>query len=294
MPLVTPFGKNEDVDYGTFAELIDFVVTRKYCDSIIVTGTTGEFNVLTFDERVKLFEEGVKAAAGRVPVIAGTGCASTRETIALTNAAAEAGATCAMVIAPYYSKPVQSGILDHFRAVHDATSLDILLYNIPIFTGVNMEAWIVGELARLPRVVGIKDEAGVNPTQITDYYHATKAARPDFLLFNGDDIMLMPTIAQGAVGIVSGGAHVVGDRIKSVFDLYARGQVAEALEVFRQIYRLFKLFGLGGRVHPNAILRPAIEMVSGLTIGPPRRPQNPITPEERQTLTQLLREIKVL
>lgn len=294
VPLVTPFKANEDVCYDTYEKLIEFVITKKYCDSIIITGTTGEFNALTFDERVQLFKTGAKAAGGRVPVIAGTGGASTRETIALTNAATAAGATCAMIVAPYYSKPTQGAILEHFKMVHDATNIDILLYNIPIFTGVNMDAWVVGELAKLPRVIGIKDEAGINPTQITDYYYATQAANPNFLLFNGDDIMLMPTIAQGAVGIVSGGAHVVGDRIKSVFRLYAEGKVDQALDIFRQIYRLFRLFGLGGRIHPNSVMRPAVEMVSGLTIGPPRRPLNPINAEERAQLVQVLKEIKVL
>lgn len=294
LPIVTPFGRNEEVDYEKYKQLIEYVIAKKYCDSLIVTGTTGEFNTLTIDERAKLLETALEAAAGRVPVIAGVGCASTRETVALAQKAEKIGADCIMIVAPFYCKPTQDAVYEHFRLVHDATNIPILLYNIPIFTGINMEPCLVGRLAALPRVIGIKDEAGLNPVQITDYYLATKSVKPNFLLFNGDDLMLMPTIPQGAVGIVSGGAHLVGDRIRKVFDLYERGKNTEAMEVYRDIFRLFRGFGVNGRVHPNPMLRAAIEVVTGITIGPPRRPLDPITESERKFLMELLKEVNLI
>lgn len=294
LPLVTPFDCNEEVDYEKYTQLIEYVIAKKYCDSLIVTGTTGEFNTLTVDERARLLETALKAAAGKVPVIAGVGCASTRETVALAQKAERIGADCIMIVAPFYCKPTQDAIYEHFRIVHDTTNIPILLYNIPIFTGINMEPALVGRLAALPRVVGIKDEAGLNPIQITDYYLATKSVKPDFLLFNGDDLMLMPTIPQGAVGIVSGGAHLVGDRIRKVFELYETGKNTEAMEVYRDIFRLFRGFGVNGRVHPNPMLRAAIEVVTGIEIGPPRRPLDPITNGERKFLMGLLKEVNLI
>jgi len=294
LPLVTPFDRNEEVDYEKYKQLAEYVIARKYCDSLIVTGTTGEFNTLTVDERARLLETALKAAAGRVPVIAGVGCASTKETVALAQKAEKIGANCIMIVAPFYCKPTQDAVYEHFRIVHDATKLPILLYNIPIFTGINMEPALVGRLAALARVVGIKDEAGLNPIQITDYYLATKSVKPDFLLFNGDDLMLMPTIPQGAMGIVSGGAQLVGDRIRKVFDLYESGKNTEAMEVYRDIFRLFRGFGVNGRIHPNPMLRAAIEVVTGIKVGSPRRPLDPITDSERKFLMELLKEVKLI
>ena len=109
LPFVTPFDKDENVNYDAYAKLIDYAITKGYCDSIIVTGTTGEFNTLTFDERVKLLETAIKANNGRKPVIMGSGCASTKETIELTKMAKELGADMAMVVGPYYCKPTQKG-----------------------------------------------------------------------------------------------------------------------------------------------------------------------------------------
>ncbi len=294
LPLVTPFDRNEEVDYEKYRQLAECVVARKYCDSLVVTGTTGEFNTLTVDERTKLLETALKASAGRVPVIAGVGCASTKETVALAQKAEKIGADCIMIVAPFYCKPTQGAVYEHFRTVHDATNVPILLYNIPIFTGINMEPTLVGRLAALPRVIGIKDESGLNPVQITDYYYATKDVKSDFLLFNGDDLMLMPTLVQGAIGIVSGGAHLVGDRIRKILDLYEEGKNQEAMEVYRGIFRLFRGFGVNGRVHPNPMLRAAIEIVLGIQVGPPRRPLDAITPSEYEYLCTLLKDIKLI
>ena len=166
LPLITPYDENEEIDYGKYAELIEYVITNDLCDSLIVTGTTGEASLLTFDERVKLFETAVKASAGRKPVIAGTGCASTKETIALTKEAAKLGIKTCLIVCPFYNKPTQEGLYLHFKAVAEAVpEVDILLYNIPIFVGVNLEASTVARLAEIPNIVGIKDEAGINSTE---------------------------------------------------------------------------------------------------------------------------------
>lgn len=291
LPLITPYDAAEEVDYEKYAELINYVIDNDVCDSLIVTGTTGEASLLTFDERVKLMETAVKAAAGRKPVIAGTGCASTKETIALTKKAEELGIELALIVCPFYNKPTQEGIYRHFKAIAESVKIDILLYNIPIFVGVNLEPETVGRLAAISNIVGIKDEAGINPTQITDFFLATAEADPDFAIYNGDDVMLLPTIVQGAMGIVSGGAHIFGHEIRAIFDAFARGDNAKAKELFVPIYRFCKSTGQNGRILPNSILRPAIEAVTGVKLGPARSPLAPATEEEMKVTLGILKEI---
>ena len=121
LPLVTPYGENEEIDYGRYAELIEYLIQNDLCDSFIVTGTTGEASLCTFDERVRLMETAVKTVAGRKPVIAGTGCASTKETVALTRRAEALGIDTMLVVCPFYNKPTQEGIYRHYRAVAEST-----------------------------------------------------------------------------------------------------------------------------------------------------------------------------
>lgn len=291
VPLITPYGENEEVDYGQYEKLIDYIITNKLGDSLIVTGTTGEASLLTFDERVKLMETAVKAAAGRMPVIAGTGCASTKETIALTKKAEEIGIETCLVVVPFYNKPTQEGIYLHYKKLAENTKANIMLYNIPIFVGVNMEPETVRRLAAIPNIIGIKDEAGINPTQVTDFFLATKDVDPDFAIYNGDDVMLLPTIVQGAMGLVSGGAQIFGHEIRAIFDAFEAGENEKAKETFEPLYRFCKSTGQNGRILPNSIMRPAIEAVSGIKLGNARLPLAPPTDEEMKVTLGILKDI---
>lgn len=164
LPLITPYNEDESINYENYAKLIDYVIENDLCDSLIVTGTTGEASLCTFEERVKLFQTAVKAAAGRKPVIAGTGCASTQETIALTNEAVKAGIETVLVVCPFYNKPTQEGIYLHYKKLAENTTAKIVLYNIPIFVGVNMEAETVGRLAAFPNSImrpAIEEVSGI-------------------------------------------------------------------------------------------------------------------------------------
>lgn len=290
-PLITPYGENEEVDYVQYEKLIDYIITNKLGDSLIVTGTTGEASLLTFDERVKLMETAINAAAGRMPVIAGTGCASTKETIALTQKAEELGIETCLVVVPFYNKPTQEGIYLHYKKLAENTKVNIMLYNIPIFVGVNMEPETVRRLAEIPNIIGIKDEAGINPTQVTDFFLATKDVDPDFAIYNGDDVMLLPTIVQGAMGLVSGGAQIFGHEIRAIFDAFEAGENEKAKETFEPLYRFCKSTGQNGRILPNSIMRPAIEAVSGIKLGNARLPLAPPTDEEMKVTLGILKDI---
>ncbi|MBR5152482.1 MAG: 4-hydroxy-tetrahydrodipicolinate synthase [Clostridia bacterium] len=292
LPLITPYkGEDQEVDYEKYAELIEYLIANDLCDSFIVTGTTGEASLLTFEERVKLMETVVKATQGRKPIIAGTGCASTKETIALTKEAEKLGIELCMVVCPFYNKPTQEGIYLHYKAVAESTTCKIMLYNIPIFVGVNLEPDTVSRLAGIQNIVGIKDEAGINPTQVTDFMLAAHEIDPDFAVYNGDDIMLLPTIVQGAKGLVSGGAHIFGHEIREIFKAFAAGDHDRAKDLFVPIYRFCKSTGQNGRILPNSIMRVAIEAITGIKLGHARLPLAPPTEEEMNVTYSILKEI---
>lgn len=293
VPMVTPFTKDcaQDVDYKKAAELADYLIQTKKCDSIAVAGTTGEFNVLSHDERVELFRVVHDAVAGRVPLVAGTGAASTREAVCFTKTAQEIGYDYALIVAPYYCKPCASGIYHHYKAISDATEIPILLYNIPIFTGINIPPQTVGELSKLHNVVGIKDEAGLNPTQMTEYIRAV--GRDDFTVYNGDDIMVLCGLAQGAAGVVSGGAHLIGGHMRRMINAFLAGDLAEAQKIHHQLDPLFKAFCPNGRVNPIPLLRAAMQQI-GLDVGDARAPLYPAQPDEIEQIVGIMRGLEIL
>ncbi len=294
VPLITPFDKETgDVNYEMAENLVEHLITNNYCDSIAVCGTTGEFFTLSFEERVKLYKVVYDKVAGRVPVLAGTGAASTREAIALTKAAEEIGYDTVMVVAPYYCKPNQRGIYTHFKEVCESTSCNVLLYNIPIFTGVNVEPETVRELAKLPNVVGIKDEAGINPTQMTDFILATQDINPDFTVYNGDDTMILCGIVQGAAGVVSGASHICGKKFRDMINAFNKGDNETARVIFDEVYPLLKAFCPNGRIIPNPVMRAAIELM-GLPIGPARKPLDVPTEEEVEGVRKQLVRLGVI
>ena len=214
-----------------------------------------------------------------------------KETIALTNKAYDLGIELALIVCPFYNKPTQEGLYLHYKTIAENTKANIMLYNIPIFVGVNLEAETVGRLAAIPNIVGVKDEAGVNPTQVTDFFLATEKVDPNFVVYNGDDIMLLPTIVQGAMGIVSGGAHIFGHEIRAIFEAFEKGENEKAKELFVPMYRFCKTTGQNGRILPNSLLRPAIEAVTGIKLGPARLPLAPATEAELDVTLGVLREL---
>jgi 4-hydroxy-tetrahydrodipicolinate synthase len=277
VPLVTPFHSNEDVNYEALAQLVEFVVARGYCDSLIVTGTTGEFYSLTDEERLQIWRVALSANRGRVPMIAGVGAAATRAAVRFARTAEEMGFDVAMCVLPFYSKPTQAGILGHFQAVAAATALPILVYNIPLFTGVNMEPETLQQLVALPNIRGIKEEAGIQPTQATAFALRTPA---DFSIYCGDDTMVLQVLPQRGVGVVSGGSQAIGDWMKAMIACYYRGDNPMASKIYFRLAPFFASLNQNGRINPIPILRGAIERVSGIPIGPPRQPQTPATAAE--------------
>lgn len=200
--LVTPF-KNGSVDMETLKKLVDWQIAEG-SSGLVPVGTTGESPTLSHDEHRAVVEAVVKFAAGRVPVIAGAGSNSTAEAIDLAQHAEGAGADAILVVTPYYNKPTQAGMVAHFTAVHDACGLPIIIYNIPGRSVVDMSPATMGELAKLPRIVGVKDATGdlsrVPKTRIT--------CGSDFVQLSGEDATALGFNAHGGVGCISVTANV--------------------------------------------------------------------------------------
>jgi 4-hydroxy-tetrahydrodipicolinate synthase len=294
VPMVTPFKEDQSVDYEAAVSIAQKLVHDKMADSIILTGTTGEFFTMTFAERVEMFRVVKEAVGAQIPLIVGTGCASTVETIALSKKAEELGYELIMVVAPYYTKPNQEQIYNHFQKVAEAVNVDILVYNIPIFTGVNVNPETLTELAKIKNIVGVKEEAELNAKQITAFLNATPE---DFIVYNGDDTMVIEAYAQGGArrigGVISGASHIIGHQVRAMIDAFLAGKVQEVADRQRQLMKFYRVMGQNGRFNPVCLIKDAMRLV-GYNAGYPRLPLTPGTPEEIANVKAVMKELKVL
>ncbi len=227
--IVTPF-KNGKVDEKALGELIEWHIASG-TDGIVPCGTTGESATLGYEEHEQVIEYTVKKAAGRVPVIAGTGSNSTEETIMLTAHAKKSGADGALLITPYYNKPTQEGLYRHFKAVADAVDIPIVLYNVPGRTSVNMLPATVARCARVNNIVAIK-EATANLQQISEII---ELCGEGFTVLSGDDFTVLPTLAIGGRGVISVTANVAPADMAGLIDSFFAGDMEAARKMH---YRL--------------------------------------------------------
>lgn len=228
--MVTPFGKDGNVDYELLKKLIDHLLSTG-TDGILVSGTTGEGPTLTEEEKIELIEKTVEYVAGRVPVVAGTGSNNTKATIEYTNKVAKIdGVDAALVVVPYYNKPDQAGMIAHFTAVADNVDLPIVMYNIPGRTGVTMEVKTIAELSKHQNIIGIKDCTGiVNMAEIV-------ANTPDdFLAFTGEDADALAARNVGAQGVISVASHLFGKEISQMYAANSTGDNEIAGELMRDL-----------------------------------------------------------
>ena len=226
--MVTPFGKDGNVDYELLKKLIDHLLSTG-TDGILVSGTTGEGPTLTEEEKIELIEKTVEYVAGRVPVVAGTGSNNTKATIEYTNKVAKNDGVDAVVV-PYYNKPDQAGMIAHFTAVADNVDLPIVMYNIPGRTGVTMEVKTIAELSKHQNIIGIKDCTGiVNMAEIV-------ANTPDdFLAFTGEDADALAARNVGAQGVISVASHLFGKEISQMYAANSKGDNEIAGELMRDL-----------------------------------------------------------
>ncbi|RJS62336.1 4-hydroxy-tetrahydrodipicolinate synthase [Bacillus sp. PK3_68] len=282
--MVTPFEQNGEIDFHATENLINYLINNG-TDGLVVAGTTGESPTLTTEEKVELFKFVVEVVNGRVPVIAGTGSNNTRASIHLTKLAEEAGVDGIMLVVPYYNKPSQEGLYQHFKAIAESTSLPVMLYNIPGRSVVNMSVETVVRLAQIPNIVSIKDASG-NLDAMTEIISQTP---DDFSLYSGDDGLTLPVLSIGGTGVISVASHVIGNEMQRMIENFRNGKLREAALAHRHLLPIVKaLFAAPSPSPVKAALN-----LNGIPVGGVRLPMVPLNEEEKADLQQALQSLSV-
>lgn len=281
--MVTPMDSSLEIDYGAAAELANYLIAHG-SDGVVVCGTTGESPTVTSDEKIKLFT-GIKKAVGNKGVVVGNvGSNATDASIALAKRAAETGVDALMAVVPYYNKPSQEGLYQHFKAIAESTSLPLILYNVPGRTSDNLLPATVKRLAEVSNIVALKEAVGS-----MDQVSELKRILPDeFLVYSGDDASTLPMLALGCAGIISVAAHVVGDEMRKMIDAWFAGDVATARKWHLRLYPMFK--GIFKVTNPVPI-KEMVNMI-GLKAGGVRLPLVGANAEEKEFLRALLAQVK--
>jgi 4-hydroxy-tetrahydrodipicolinate synthase len=261
--MVTPFDENGGVDYEQ-AKKLAVALLDSGSDGVVLAATTGESPTLLKEEEGQLFTEVKAAVGGRGSVVAYTGSNSTVEAVEATKKAEQIGVDACLLVVPYYNKPNQEGLYQHFKAVAESTSLPCILYNVPSRTVVNMTADTVIRLSQLDNVIGIKEASG-NLPQIS---RIISGARDGFRVWSGNDGDILPLLAIGSYGVVSVISHLVGKQIKEMMESYLGGRVAEAAAIHRHLIPLVDAMFVVANPIP---LKYALNSV-GFRVGKPRLP----------------------
>ena len=280
--LVTPF-INGELDEQGLVDLIEFQI-ESGIHGIVPCGTTGESATLDFDEHKRVIDLTVKTVAGRVPVIAGTGANSTSEAIELTESAKDSGADAVLSVAPYYNKPSQEGLYQHFKAITDAVDIPMFLYNVPGRTVIHILPQTVARLAQIPNIIGIKEACG-SLEQISD---VIRFCPDDFILVSGDDFTSMPTVLVGGKGVISVVSNVDPAGMARIMEAALKGDVKTANE---EHYRLFALMKLMFMYPSPAAPKKALQMLGRMKDANPRLP---MTGADEATTAALKKELQSL
>lgn len=282
--IVTPF-KEDKIHLEEFAALIDWHVEQK-TSAIIVIGTTGESPVLSMEEKKLLIRSAVEFSAGRIPIIANTGTNNTAQSIELSLYAQNVGADGLLLVAPYYNKPTQRGLIAHFTAIAHAVNLPIILYNVPSRCGVNIQAETVIELSKVPNIVGVKEASG-NLEQIKEIIDKTSE---DFAVYSGNDDQIFDVLALGGDGVISVSANLIPHTISELCSLYLRGEFEESQRLSEHLSLLHKVLF----IESNPVPIKAAMNVCGHDVGGTRLPLVDLEEEHRIVLMEALNHYHLL
>ncbi|MDB4041922.1 4-hydroxy-tetrahydrodipicolinate synthase [Methylophilaceae bacterium] len=233
--LVTPMNKDGSLDIKSFNNLLDFHVQNK-SDGVVVVGTSGEAPTIDFDEHISLINKAVKFIRGRIPVIAGTGANSTKEAIFLTQEAKNAGVDGSLLVTPYYNKPSQKGLYEHYKAINDAVDIPQVLYNVPARTSCDLENDTVIKLSYLPNIVGIKDATG----DLTRIENLKNKVADNFIFISGDDITFLDYLKKGGKAVISVTANVRPLMMHEICNLVKENKIEDAEKLNQKLELLHK------------------------------------------------------
>lgn len=282
--MITPFTRKGELDLDGARALARHLVEHG-SDGLVVCGTTGESPTLSTDEKLSLFRTVVDEVGDEATVIAGTGTYDTAESIEMTTEVGGLGVDACLTVTPYYSRPPQNGLVAHFTAIADASSVPLMLYDIPGRTGRRVERATLLQLAEHPNIVAVKDAIGDAAETARVRRELDANGHDDFEIYSGDDPLLLPHIAAGATGIVSVCSHLVGPQIKQIFEAWRDGKVDEARRLFLELQPLFTtIMTLTASPIP---VKAAVGML-GLPSGPPRLPLVEPTPDEQAAIRSAL------
>ncbi|MBN39937.1 MAG: 4-hydroxy-tetrahydrodipicolinate synthase [Acidimicrobiaceae bacterium] len=283
--MVTPFGESGDLDLEVAASLANWLIANGN-DGLVVAGTTGESPTLTHDEQTELIATVVNAVGA--PVIAGAGSNDTSAAIELTQKADQAGASAILSVTPYYNRPSQAGLLDHFRAIAGATELPIVLYDIPTRSGRKIETETLLELAHtVDNIVALKDAAG-DPSE-TAYF--LSEAPKDFEVYSGDDSLTLPLMAIGAVGVIGVATHWTGSEHQKMMLAIENGNLEEAVRINANLQESF-LYESSLEA-PNPIPTKVMMELIGFQVGKGRPPMHSVPPNLRDLAVKVLAETEI-
>ncbi|WP_269844950.1 4-hydroxy-tetrahydrodipicolinate synthase [Lottiidibacillus patelloidae] len=278
--MVTPFDNKLNIDFQKTTKLVNYLIENG-TDALVICGTTGESPTLTTEEKVALYQHVVKTVDGRVPVIAGTGSNNTKASIDLTKKAEEAGVDAVMLVAPYYNKPSQEGLYQHFKQIASSTKLPVMIYNIPGRSVVDIQLDTIISLSKISNIVSIK-EATNNLDRMAAIIDQTP---DDFSVYSGDDSLTLPVLAIGGTGIVSVASHVLGLEMQQMVNDFKSGKVEEAAKLHRSLVP--KMNGLFMAPSPGPV-KTALQ-IKGLDVGSVRLPLVPLTEKERKMVVDLIK-----
>ena len=281
--MVTPMNEKREVDYDKVENLASHLVDNG-SDAVLVTGTTGEAPTLTYEEELEILSSARRAVRGRAKVIMGTGSNSTETAVLTAKKAEKEGADAILTVVPYYNKPSQTGMIEHFSAVAEATELPIILYNIPSRTGVNMSVDTVKTLAKkYKNIVALKQSFGDMDT----FTELRMSLPSDFALYSGDDSLTLPMLSLGAHGVISVASHIFGSEIKSMIRNFKTGDISTAKNMHQKLYPIFKKLFMA----PNPVPVKAALEYKGLISDYVRRPLVELTKAEKAELIFVLDSI---
>ena len=268
--MVTPFDENGNVDYEQ-AKRLALALVDSGSDGLVVSGTTGESPTLSREEKLRLFSEVKSAIGGRGAVVAGSGSNNTAESVRLTREAERAGADAILLVVPYYNKPTQEGLFQHFKVIAEATSLPCIPYNVPSRTVTSLAADTVIRLSQIENIKGIKEASG-NLSEIAKIIEGTGE---DFLVYSGNDLDTLPILSSGGYGVISVASHLVGSQIKGMIEGFLAGQIGKAAEMHRRLLPLVNALFIISNPIP---IKYALNHL-GFPVGKPRLPLT--EPDER-------------
>lgn len=287
--MITPFDKDGNIDEEKYRNLIDFLIENNV-DGVVAAGTTGESATITHEEQQEVIDIMIDQVNGRVTTIAGAGSNATVEAQNLVKYAEDAGADAALVITPYYNKPQQSGLYNHFKLLNDSHNIPIVAYNVPSRTGVDLAVDTIVDVAKLDNIVAIK-EANPDLNKLASLFNQlNNNDLNDFIVLSGNDSLTLPMIAQGARGVISVAANVLPDKMSQMVNFALEGEYEKSRELSNYLFELMDVLFIEASPAPT---KRALNLM-GMEVGGLRMPINPISDKNDEILQKVLKKYELI